>query len=167
MGQQFGVQIAEIDKQQQEWVPRQTNPYGGPEGMRLIGHPFGTDVLWQSLAITDTAAHPSAPIVTMPTSNPTGGPYDAQYAPYKTLLVTSTLDEAVDIQLTGSIDGQTYYPLGQPVSVAAWAGGTAPPASAWITAATPSQYIPFIGAIATCATAPTSGTLTGIVARLG
>jgi len=167
VGQQFGVQIAEIDKQQQEWVPRQTNPYGGEEGMRLIGHPFGTDSLWQALAITDTNAHASTPAVSGPTTNPTGGAYDAQYAPYKTLLVASTLDAAVSIQLTGSVDGMTYYPLGDAVSVAAWTGGSAPAVSAWITAATPSQYIPFIGAIATCATAPTSGVLTGIVARLG
>lgn len=167
MGQQFGVQIAEIDKQQQEWVPRQNDPYGGAQGMRLIGHPFGVDQLWTALAITDTAAHASAPAQDQATSNPTGAPYDAQYAVYKTVLITSTLNEAVSIQLTASVDGLTYYPLGDPVTVPAWAGGSAPAASAWITAATPSQYVPFVGAVATCATAPTSGVLNGQVARLG
>lgn len=125
---------------------------------------YGQDPVWDAVAITGTDPVPGLAAITAVTANPTGAHYDPVYAPYKTLAVVSTLNEAVSIQLTWSLDGQTYYPFGDPVTVAASTGS---PVTALISASTPTQYVPYVSAIATCSTAPTSGTLTGTVARLG
>ncbi len=165
MGQQFGQQIAEVLKQQLDWVPRSRDLNGGgPQGGRLVMPAYGMDPVWTALAITDTAPHAGF-TAQEAVVNPTGGWYDPVYAVYKTLFVISTLNEAVSIQLTWSLDGERYYALGTATSVAA--GSESAPVTAIITASTPSGYIPYVSAIASCATAPASGTLTGTLARLG
>ena len=167
MGEQYGVQISEISKQQLRWVPRSPDINGGgPQGHQLVGAVYGQDVLWDALAITDTAAHASLAAAAADTQNPSGGWYDPVYAPYKTALITSTLNEAVSLQPTWSLDGTTYYPWGTATTVDAYSGSGAP-VPAILVLSTPAQYLPYVGAMATCATAPTSGTLTGTVARLG
>ena len=161
MGRQFGVQIDPISKAQLAWVPRSVDANGGgPQGMDLVGAVYGTEVLWDALAITDTAAHASLAAASADPTNPTGTPFDAVYAVYKTALVVSTLNEPVSLQPTVSWDGETYYATGSATSLAA--GGTAV-----LALSSPSLYVPYVGLTATCATAPTSGTLTGTLARLG
>ncbi len=165
MGQQFGVQIAEVLKHQLDWVPRSRDAWGGgPQGMRLVGQVYGLEVLFDQLAITDTVAHASSPASTTD-QNPAGGSWDQVYAPLKSAGVVSTLNEAVTLQPTWSWDGQTYYPFGTAVTVAA--GSASTPATEVIALSTPQQYVPFVGLIATCSTAPTSGTLTVVLTRLG
>ncbi|NMP20765.1 hypothetical protein [Sulfobacillus harzensis] len=167
MGQQFsGGQISEVIKQQMRWVPRSRDVNGGgPQGGALVMPVYGQDVVWDALAITDTAAHPGM-TAQAGVKNPSGGWFDPVYAVYKTLLVVSTLNEAVSIQPTWSLDGETYYPFGTATSVDAYSG-SGNPATALVALSTPSQYLPYVNAIATCSTAPTSGTLTGTIARLG
>lgn len=166
MGRQFGVQIDEITKRQLNWVPRSVDAWGGGEqGMRLVGSVFGTETLWANLAIRDTAPHASLTADAADALNPTGMPYDQIYAPIKTAFVISSLNSAVTLQATWSLDGVTYYPWGSTVTVAA--GTTDAPSTGVLALSTPQQYVPFVGVIATCSTAPTSGVLQGTVARLG
>lgn len=167
MGQQFSAgQISEVIKQQMRWVPRSRDVNGGgPQGGSLVMLPYGQDTVWNTLAITDTTAHPGA-TAQVAVTNPSGGWFDPVYAVYKTLLVVSTLNEAVSIQPTWSLDGATYYPFGSATTVNAYSG-TGDAATAIVVLSTPSQYLPYVSAIATCSTAPTSGTLTGTIARLG
>ncbi len=174
MGAQFqnGAQIDPVQKQQNEWVPRSPDANGGgKQGMRLVGMTYGVDVLFDALAITDTSAHASTAPAARTPLNPTGSKaepnnFDEVYAPHKTALVTSTLNEAVTLQPTWSADGITYYPFGSTVQVAAYSG-TGPAESQIIALSTPSQYLPYVGLSATCTAAPTSGELNGTLARLG
>lgn len=166
MGRQFGVQIDTVSKEQLEWVPRSVDANGGgPQGMRLVGSVYGTEVWWTALAITDTAPHASPGAAVADPTNPTGTPFDAIYAVYKTALVVSTLNEAVTLQPTASWDGVTYYPVGSAATLPA--GTTDSPAATVIALSTPALYVPYVGLTATCATAPTSGSLSGTLARLG
>lgn len=166
MGQQFSAsQISEVIKQQLRWVPRSRDVNGGgPQGGALVMPIYGQDVVWDALAITDTAAHAGL-TAQAAVKNPTGGWFDPVYARTKTLLIVSTLNEAVSIQPTWSLEGETYYPFGSSTSVAAASGGV--PVTAVIAVSSASQYVPYVSAVATCSTAPTSGTLTGTCARLG
>lgn len=166
MGQLFSAsQIAEVTKQQLRWVPRARDVNGGgPQGGSLVMPVYGVDGVWADVAIittTPVAGQTAAEAVT----NPTGGWFDPVYAVYKTLLVVSTLNEAVSIQPTWSLDGTTYYPIGTPTTVDAASGDT--PSTAAIAVSSPSLYLPYVSANATCSTAPTSGTLSGWVVRLG
>lgn len=166
MGQQFGQQIAEVLKQQLRWVPRARDVNGGgPQGGALVMPVYGQDLVWQAVAITDTAPHPGL-TAQAAVQNPTQGWYDPVYAVYKTLMILSTLNEAVSIQPTWSLDGVTYYPFGSAVSVAAY-GGTGSPVTSVVALSTPTAYVPYVSAIAQCTTAPSSGALTGTTARLG
>lgn len=167
MGQQFSAaQISPVLKAQLEWVPRSRDVNGGgPQGGALVMPIYGQDVVWDTLAITDTSAHPGLTAQTAVT-NPTGGHFDPVYAVVKTLLIVSTLNQAVSIQPTWSLDGETYYPFGTATTVDAYSG-SGDPITTVIPLSTASQYIPYASAIATCSTAPTSGTLTGTTARLG
>ena len=167
MGQQFSAgQISPVIKAQQEWVPRSRDVHGGgPQGGTLVMPVYGQDVVWSALAITDTAAHAGL-TAEEAVQNPTHTWYDPVYAVYKTLCIVSTLNEAVSIQPTWSLDGVTYYAVGSATSVSAYSG-SGNPVTALISVSGPSLYIPYVSAIATCATAPSSGTLTGMVARLG
>ena len=167
MGQQFSAgQISEVIKQQMRWVPRSRDVNGGgPQGGSLLMLPYGVDAVWDAEAITDTTAHPGL-TAQAAVKNPSGGWFDPVYAVYKTLLVVSTLNQAVSIQPTWSLDGATYYPLGTATTVAAYSG-TGEPQTAVIVLSTPTQYVPYASATATCTTAPSGGTLTGTIARLG
>jgi hypothetical protein len=127
---------------------------------------YGIDAVWKDLTITTTSPQPGLTAQQAVTHNPSGGHFDPVYATIKTLCVVSTLNESVSIQPTWSLDGETYYPMGSATTVTAYSG-SGDPVTAIIPLSTPSQYIPYASAIATCATAPTSGTLTGNTARLG
>lgn len=164
MGQAFTQQMDLLQHQQLEWVPRSPDMNGGGnQGGRLVMQVYGEEVLFNNLAITDTNPHLSQ---TPSNQNPTGVPYDQVYAPYKTALVVSTLNQAVSLQPMWSRDRQNWYPFGSAVSVPAYSGSGTPP-SAVIPLSTPSQYVPYVGLQATCSTAPTSGTLNAWLERLG
>ena len=165
MGNTFRPTVDYTQQHQQDWVPRSPDANGGGrQGMRLVGQTFGEEVLFNALAITDTAMHQGAGPAT---GNPTGTPFDQVYAPIKTALVTSTLNQAVSLQPVWSRDqGATWIPFGAPIDVPAYSG-TGPPESAVIPLSTPSQYLPYANLQATCATAPGSGVLNGWLERLG
>ncbi|MCL6442456.1 MAG: hypothetical protein K6T83_03155 [Alicyclobacillus sp.] len=166
MGEQFNArQHAPAQHEILRWVPRSSDMFGGGnQGMTLIGLVFGEDVLFNALQIRDTTMHQSENIKT---DNPTGEPYDQAYAPYKTIFVVSTLNQTVSLQPVWTRDmGQTWYPLGSAVNVPAYSG-TGSPQSAIIVVSSPSQYIPFVGLQATCATEPSSGQLDAWLERLG
>ncbi len=164
MGLSFTFPIAEPEKRQWNWVPREQDVNGGgQQGGNLVMLTYGESVLFNALAITDTNAHmsqePSG-------NNPTDTPYDQVYAVYKTALITSTLNEAVSIQPMWSRDRVNWYPVGSVVTIAAYSGsGT--PSSDVVALSTASQYLPYTGIQATCATAPTSGVLNAWLERLG
>lgn len=164
MGSKFRPTTALPDQYQQRYVPRATDVNGGgPQGHALVGMVYGEDVLFDNLSITDTSAHQSygGPLAN---NNPTGNAFDQAYAPYKTAVGTSTLNEAVSLQPVWSRDGKTWYSFGAATSVAASTGAAIP----WVVAlSTPSQYLPYVGVTATCTTAPTSGALNGWLERLG
>ncbi len=171
MGSQFRYpnnnlsQQSPVNHEQLYWVPRSLDMWGGgAQGGHLVMSVFGEDVLFDTLAIADTAAHMSAAIST---SNPTGASFDQVYAPYKTGLFTSTLNQSVSLQPMWSRDmGATWYSFGTPVTINAYSGaGTAE--SGLIALSVPAQYVPFVGVQATCTTAPTSGVLSGWLERLG
>ena len=173
MGASFAAgQISPVDKVQNEWVPRSQDVNGGgKQGMRLVGLTYGADTLFDALAITDTSAHPSIIPSQRTPLNPTGtkaspNNFDEVYAVQKTALITSTLNEAVTLQPTWSPDGVNYYPFGSTVTVTAYSG-TGAASSQIVALSTPSQYLPYVGLVATCATAPTSGELNATLARLG
>lgn len=164
MGQYFTVPVNELTKNQWDWVPREPDVNGGGEqGGRLVMLTYGESVLFDALSITDTTAHMSdAPSE----NNPSGTPFDQVYAPYKTALITSTLNQSVSLQPMWSRDRVNWFPFGTPASVAAY-GGTGIAVSAVISLSSPTQYVPYVGVEATCATAPTSGKLNGWLERLG
>lgn len=163
MGQAFGKPTDNLSKAQWDWVPREPDINGGgAQGGRLVMQPYGESVLFDNLAITDALAHdsndPSG-------ANPTGVPFDQVYAPYKTALITSTLNQSVKLQPMWSRDRVNWYPFGTATTVSTYTGGT--PQTAVIALSTPSQYIPYVGIQATCTTAPSSGVLNGWLERLG
>lgn len=163
MGSQFKPTTALPDQGQQRYVPRAPDANGGgPQGHALVGLVFGEEVLFDALAITDTAAHDS----NGPASgNPTGTAFDQAYGVYKTALVTSTLNEAVSIQPQWSRDLTNWYAFGTATAVTAWVSGAA--VGAAIALSGPSLYVPYVRLVATCATAPTSGVLNAWLERLG
>jgi hypothetical protein len=162
MGQSFTYPVDELSKIQWDWVPREQDVNGGgQQGGRLVMLTYGESVLFDGLAIADTTAHMSiAPSGT----NPSGTPYDQVYAVCKTALVVSTLNESVSLQPMWSRDRVNWYAFGSATTVAA-SSGTAQ--STAIALSTATQYIPYVGLQATCATAPTSGTLSAWLERLG
>jgi len=174
MGAQFArtTQISPAAQGQLEWVPRSPDvDGGGAQGMRLVGSVYGADALFANLAITDTEAHASIIPSQRASLNPTGtaaspNNFDEVHAVYKTALITSTLNQAVTLQPTWSQDGVTYYPFGTAVTVPAYSG-TGAASSQAVPLSTPSQFLPYVGLTATCATAPDSGVLNGTLARLG
>ncbi len=166
MGSSFRSQISPINHEQLRWVPRSDDQNGGGnQGGSLVMSVFGEDVLFNSLAITDTVAHMSqTPGVTNP--NPEGTPYDQVYAVQKTAVLESTLNQSVSVQPMWSRDRVNWYAFGTATAVNAYSGsGVAQ--TAVIALSTPSLYLPYVGLQATCATAPTSGTLSGWLERLG
>lgn len=166
MGASFGRQIDPVQKQQLEWVPRSPDVYGGgQQGMRLFGLTYGEEVLFDASngTIRDTQPHMSyAPAAT----NPTGTAFDQVYAVFKTVLLVSTLNQAISVQPMFSRDGQNWYPFGNPVNLTAYSG-TGAPSTAVVVLSTAQQYIPYAGVQVTCSTAPTSGVLSGWLERLG
>lgn len=169
MGRAFRVPnaISPVTQAQLDFVPRSEDMNGGgDQGGRLIMLPFGEDVLFNNLSITDTSAHQS----TFTILNPTGTPFDPVYAVYKTVYVVSTLNEAVTVQPTFTRDyadaTPTWYPYGTTTSVPAYSG-TGAAQVAVIALSTPSLYIPFAGISVSCATAPTSGSISAWLERLG
>lgn len=169
MGSQFRYvnnnlsQQSPVNHEQLSWVPRSDDRFGGGhQGGRLVMAPFGEDVLFDALAITDTVAHSSN--LPVNSENPTGFAFDSIYAPYKTALFLSTLNQAVSIQPVWSRDLVDWYPFGSAQTIAASTGAPVPLALAL---STPTLYLPFVGVQATCATAPTSGALSGWLERLG
>lgn len=166
MAQAYTQQADIIQHQQLEWVPREADATGGgSQGMRLVGMVYGEAVLFDALAIRSTTAQMSVEPGTT-AANPTGEPYDQVYAVYKTALVLNTLNEAVSLQPVWSRDRQNWYPFNSPETVAAYSG-TGPAISAVLSLSSPTQYLPYVGVVATCSTAPTSGTLQGWLERLG
>jgi len=164
MGNKFVSQISVYTQQQTRWVPRSSDMNGGGEqGGELVMLTYGEEALFNALVITDTTAHQSLAVAN---DNPEGVPYDQVYAVYKTALVTSTLNQAVALQPIWSRDRATWYSFGTATNVIAY-GGTGPAQTGIIALSTPSQYLPYVGLIATCATAPTSGALNGWLERLG
>ena len=167
MGSQFRPTTAPPDRELQRYVPRAQDEYGGgPQGMALVGAVFGEDVMFDALAITDTTAHQPYGGNPIANDNPTGVAFDQVYAVNKTAVGTSTLNQSVSLQPVWSRDGTAWYAFGSATTVTAYSGsGTAVP---WmIPLSTPSQYLPYVGVTATCATAPASGVLNGWVERLG
>jgi|SRR5579875_560026 len=164
MGQAFTYPINDVSKGQWDWIPREPDINGGgAQGGRIVMQAFGESILFNNLAITDTAAHLS---LAPSGKNPTGTPFDQVYAPYKTALVTSTLNQTVSLQPMWSRDRVNWYPFGTATTVNAYSG-TGNPQTAVIALSTPNQYIPYVALQATCTTAPTSGYLNGWLERLG
>lgn len=163
MGQSFTYPVDEPSKRQWDWVPREQDVNGGgQQGGRLVMFTYGESVLFNNLAITDTENHLSNPPNGI---NPSGTPYDQVYATHKTALVVSTLNESVSLQPMWSRDRENWYPFGTATTVAASSGGVVE--TAVIPLSTPNQYIPYVGLQASCATAPTSGTINAWLERLG
>jgi len=164
MGQSFGKPVDNVSKAQWDWIPRDPDVNGGgSQGGRLVMLTYGESILFEDLPITDTTAHMS---LAPSGANPTGVPFDQVYAPYKTALFTSTLNQAVSLQPMWSRDRVSWYPFGTATSVSAYSG-TGNPETGIIALSTPSQYLPYVGIQATCSTAPTSGILSGWLERLG
>ncbi len=167
MGSKFRPTTALPDQYQQRYVPRSTDRYGGgPQGMALVGAVYGEDVMFDALAITDTATHSPYGGAAVVTDNPTGVSFDQVYATAKTGVFTSTLNQAATLQPVWSRDGSTWYAFGSASTIDAYSGSGTAQATV-IPLSTPSQYLPYVGVTATCATAPTSGTLSGWLERLG
>ena len=123
---------------------------GSPRGHRFLGLMPNEDVLFSALAITDTTAHDSNASVTI-------------YAQQKTILVVNGLNQSVSIQAQWSRDGSSWYNLGTAQSVTA--GAAAEIGTSTISAL--GDYLPMLRVTATCATAPTSGSLSAWLERLG
>lgn len=103
--------------------------------------------LFSSLAITDTAVHSS-------------GSVDARGYATKALLIQNGLNQAVSIQIQVSSTGSAPWTnVGTAQSVAA---GTNPPIGPDTVAALGQAY-PYYQVAATCAVAPTTGTLSGTI----
>lgn len=75
----------------------------------------------------------------------------------KTIIVSNGLNQDVSIQCQGSRDGSTWFAVGTPWSVA----------TTITTFQTCETYFPFLRAVATCAVAPTTGTLNLWLERMG
>ena len=166
MPRSFTSQIDQVTHAQAEWLPRSQDANGGGEqGARLVALTYGAPFLYNNLAIRDTNPHPSDAPGTFD-KNPQGIAYDQVYAPYKSALLTSTLNQIVTVQPLMSFDGVTWYDLGSTQTIAAY-GGTGPAIPLALYLSTAAQYLPYVAVTVSCATAPTSGVLSGILARLG
>lgn len=167
MGSKFRPTTALPDQYQQRYVPRATDRNGGgPQGHALVGAVYGEDVMFDALSITSTTTQQPYGGVAIANDNPTGVAFDQVYAVAKTAVLVSTLNQAVTLQPIWSRDGKTWYVFGSTATIAAYSG-TGAAQSAVVALSTPSQYLPYVGVTATCATAPTAGVLSGWVERLG
>jgi len=75
----------------------------------------------------------------------------------KTLIVTNTMDQLVNKQCQASRDNSNWFDIGDPFEVAA--GATIYQSC--------ETYFPYVRAIASCAVAPTTGTLSMWVEKMG
>ena len=94
------------------------------------------DQVFTDEAIRDQANHPSAASAM--------GEFNAE-----TIVVYNTLDQAVDNQLQGSIDGTTWLDVGSSFSITATTNDYE----------TVTDYFPFYQIISSCASTPTTGNL--------
>lgn len=111
--------------------------------------PFGPipaeeTTIFNALAIRDTDVHTS--------SVSTNIGYRV-----KTLIITNTLDQTVTKQCQGSRDGSTWFNIGDPFTVTSGA-------TIYQTCET---YFPYIRGQASCAVAPTTGSLSMWVEKMG
>ena len=104
------------------------------------------DKVIDALAIRDTSAHNS-------TADESKG-----YIP-KTMIIINHLDESVSCQLQGSVDDTFTDPLtvGDAFVVPASTDDYE----------TLTDYMPWLRIVATCSTAPTTGTLSAYIAKVG
>jgi len=113
-------------------------------GGTLSAHITGEAQIFTNEAIRDTAAH-----------NSSAGQNSGFRV--KTIIVQSTLNQDVSIQCQGSRDGTNWFNI-----------GTAWPVTASTNAyQTCETYFPYLRGIATCAVAPSSGTLNLWLERMG